>query len=139
LMAELPAFLHYLDEWQIPSELKSARYGIVHYHHPTLLAALEALSPEVQLLEMVDAEIFNPALNRHHPWVGTAADLRSYLTGVNRDCRRAAETLLHSPVAAGSYLARLAARRSERVSMRRINGVTQYTINAPAHDGRTAE
>lgn len=138
LMAELPAFLHYLDQWPIPPELKSPRFGIIHYHHPVLLAALEALSPELQLLEMVDAEVFHDALRRENPWVGTAADLRTYLTGENRDNRRAAETLLHSPVAAGTHLARLAAKRAERVSLRRINGVSQYTINAPVRENNPA-
>ena len=49
-----------------------------------------------RLTENVDAEIFQPVFNRHHPWAGTAAELRNYLTGENRDCKRAAEAM-HIP------------------------------------------
>lgn len=131
LVAELPAFLHHLESWTIPEELRSPRFAIIHYHHPDLLAALEALAPEQQLLEMIDAEVFHPALNRHHVWTGTAADLRNYLTADNRECRKIAEALLHSPVATGTYLARLTTKHPERVTVRRINGFNQYTITAP--------
>lgn len=131
LVAELPAYLHHLETWAIPEALRSPRFSIIHYHHPELLAALEALSPEQQLLEMIDAEIFDPTFNRHDPWEGTAADLRNYLTGENRDCRKIAETLLYTPVSCGTYLSRLTAKHPERVTMRRIHGVHRYTITPP--------
>jgi hypothetical protein len=37
LVAELPAFTHFLQHWQVPGELRSEHYGITHFHHQTLV------------------------------------------------------------------------------------------------------
>jgi hypothetical protein len=58
LIEELPAFLWFLERWEIPPELKSERYGITHYHHPELLEAIDRLAPQTRLLWLIDAELF---------------------------------------------------------------------------------
>lgn len=52
---ELPHFLRWLLEWQVPDELKAerARFGIKSYHHPSLLRASKASSSETRLGEML--------------------------------------------------------------------------------------
>ena len=134
LLAELPAFLYYLDKWTIPDALRSQRFGIRHYHHPTLLAGLDALSPEQQLLEMIDRCLFTGMTLPEAAWVGMAATLSSTLTEDDCDCRIQARSLLHSNTACGTYLARLHKKYPDRINPRRINGRTEYTIQPPVRD-----
>ena len=58
LLAELPAFVDYLQHWEIPPALRSPRFGIRHYHHPELLDAITEMSPESRLLALIDREVF---------------------------------------------------------------------------------
>src|SRR5438067_2514840 len=125
LMAELPAFLHFLQNWEIPADLQSPRFGITHCHHPELVAGLADLTPEQQLLEMIDQEIFHPAVKQITPWVGSALEVQKRLTTDTSVCQRQAQTLLHSPVSCGTYLSRLEKDPSNRVTSRRINGRAQ--------------
>jgi len=131
LVAELPAYLHHLEKWTIPENLRSPRFSIIHYHHPELLAALEALAPETQLLQMIDKELFSGSHPRTEPWTGLAVDLQDELTGDFSRCKAIAQPLLHSTVACGTYLSRLENKASERVSSRRVNGRTEYIIQPP--------
>ena len=137
LQAELPAFQHYIENWEIPEDLRSPRFGILHYHHPELLEALNALSPEMQLLEMIDKELFDYAYTEVKPWPGTAASLHARLTEQDSKVRKQADTLLYSPVACGTYLARLVTKHPDRVTKRRINGQTRYTIVGPQSELNT--
>lgn len=58
LCAQLPQFIHFiLNEFQIPDDLLSERYGITHFHHPNLVKVLGALSKEKQLLKLIDTYI----------------------------------------------------------------------------------
>jgi hypothetical protein len=47
LKAEFPAFVWHLNQLQIPADLASPRFGIKHYHHPDLLAAIDANRVEI--------------------------------------------------------------------------------------------
>lgn len=134
LVAELPAFVHFLQHWEIPQELRSPRFGIIHYHHPELLTGLQANSPEQILLEMIDQEVFDPARQKTSPWVGLAVALQNRLTHEDSRCRRQADKLLQSPVACGTYLSRLEGQFADRFSSRRIQGRTEYTIQPPVRD-----
>jgi len=50
-VSELPAFLYYRTaEFRIPDHLRSGRYEITHFHHPDLVAAIDALSPDLPAL-----------------------------------------------------------------------------------------
>ena len=46
LIDELPAFLDFLLQWEIPRELISERFGIRHFHHREILQAIDNLAPE---------------------------------------------------------------------------------------------
>jgi hypothetical protein len=132
LKTELPAFQHYLENWTVPESLRSPRFGIIHYHHPDILAALESLSPEHQLLEVIDKELFDYSYAERKAWTGLAAELHTRLTCDASKCRRIATALLHSPVSCGAFLSRLSNKRPDRVAVRRINGRSEYTITPPA-------
>jgi hypothetical protein len=115
-MAELPAFVAYLDQWPIPANLTANRYGIKHYHNSELLKALNELSPEDRLKELIDEVIFglDPKLPS---WKGKALLLDRALKGADSfDVQREARQLLPAANTCGRYLARLAERYPERFS-----------------------
>jgi hypothetical protein len=129
LVSELPGFVHFLLSWQVPQELVSGRYGVVHYHHPEVLSAIDALAEEYRLLALIDAEVFtgsNPL-----PWKGRAEELERKLTKDLSSVRHEAQKLFRFNNACGVYLGRLAKSSPDRVSCKRINGQRFWTITPP--------
>lgn len=125
MVAELPAFIHWLlNVFEIPEELRDPRrYVVKTWHHPIVREALECLSPEVELLELIDrAEVC-----RSGEWCGTAAELETQLT----DCtttRHSALRLLQWRGACGTYLGRLAEKRPDRVEAARTSKRREWLI-----------
>ena len=120
LVSELPAFFHYLEQWQVPDALADDRYGISAYQHPEIVEMLEQTTPELRLLEFIDGEIFrNPSTPLDHarlePWEG-----RKPLAWQN---------------SCGTYLGRLEDSENEhiagRVASHRSNGQTIWIIQPP--------
>lgn len=102
ILAELPHFLHWiLFEFTIPPELFSRRFGITHWHHPELVGAINEMSPEAQLDNLVNTHIFK---NGTTSWSGSSEDLRILLMEKDRD---ATKTLLYFNNSCGTYLGRL--------------------------------
>lgn len=132
LMAELPAFIHFLSSWEIPANLRSPRFGILHYHHPDLLEALNRTAPEHRLLALVDDIHFRPngIASSRAPWQGTAEQLERRLTE-DEAFRRPVQQLLSFGSACGTYLGRLEAKPGSRVSKKVINGYSHWTIAPP--------
>ena len=62
LVSELPAYVDYIMNWEIPNELKSNRYGITHYHHPEVINALTELEADEVLLQMIDSTILKNSI-----------------------------------------------------------------------------
>ena len=127
LLSELPAFIFYLERWPIPNELKCERFGITHYHHADLLAALEELSPENRLLELVDATIFSHA--NASTWEGTATALEQELYNGLRG--REARRLIAWENAIGTYLGRLAKKHPKRIEYVRTDQRRSWRIIPP--------
>lgn len=123
LVAEMPAMLHWLDSWEIPSEFHDDRCGVAHYHHPDLVAALGELAPETALLGLVDMLVDSG--NLVLPWTGTAAELRGILIN-EQSTRRDAERLLSWTQATGGYLGRLEGDRVEALTKRK--GIQHWRI-----------
>jgi hypothetical protein len=110
--AEIPAFLWWLlNEYRLPDAYADPRrYNVATYHHPTLLQELEALTPERELLELIDLA-FQEDL-RQGPIRLTAAKIEERIAIVQA---RRAERLFHFPNSCGTYLGRLAMKHPERV------------------------
>lgn len=125
LREELPGMLAWLEGWKIPEILREERCGVKAFHHPAILAALHQLSPEGQLVELIDTA--NAAGALPLPWAGTAADLKAVLTHCQQTSRDAEKLLGSWHAAAGSYLARLEGSRVERLPM--LNGVVRWRVN----------
>jgi hypothetical protein len=130
LRAELPAFLHFItQEWEIPAELISQRYGITHFHHPDILEALGTLAPETQLLELIDSELFDsPAPGT---WEGSAIELQRELTKDSSAVRQEVKQLLHFRLACGTYLGRLQKLYPERFKSEHTRTGNKWTIDPP--------
>ena len=131
LVAELPAFLHWLDEWVIPEELRDERYGITSYHHPELLRAIDDLAPETRLLGLIDDELFKLGPGSAGPWTGTARQLEKKLTSADFADSREARRLFSFNTACGTYLARLEQKYPKRVGSRTKKGYRMWTVNPP--------
>ena len=115
LSAELPAFLHWLGAWRIPTKMTDKRYGVRAYQDPDLLRELEELQPEFRLLELIDTlSVWEPG---NSVWRGTASELRRELE--DKDKRGEVSRLLSYNTAAGVYLGRLAKHLPKRVNKKK--------------------
>jgi hypothetical protein len=122
LCDELPGMLADLEAMTIPAKLAEERAGVRFYHHPAILAALHVLSPEGQLLDLIDGATAEGALSL--PWEGTASALREALC--NSRAGRDAEKLLSYTPSAGTYLARLMGGRVSKLTL--SEGIQRWRI-----------
>ncbi|MFA5151118.1 MAG: hypothetical protein WC554_01015 [Clostridia bacterium] len=125
LVSELPAFVNFLSQWQIPEEIRSRRYGITHFHHNDILHEIDALSPEFRLLAIIDKDIFGEAIPT--TWTGTAEDLETHLT-TKGDMQYESRKLLSWSNACGTYLGRLAKKYPLRFAQKRTMKNRIWTI-----------
>jgi hypothetical protein len=131
LKSELPAFLWWLENsFAIPKALESSRFGIIDFHHPELLAALDELSPSHALEELIDQAKVWGAVDDF--WEGTALELRSALLNDERT-RRDAEHLLNWTNAAGQYLGDLQKKSPDRYQSRKTSTKIIWIIYARNH------
>jgi hypothetical protein len=129
LKAELPAFVDFLFRFPIPHKLSCQRYGITHYHHPEVLDALGALTPETRLLELIDTVLFDSPVASY--FEGKAAELERILTKEGSPVRREAAQLLSFAAACGTYLARLEKVQPQRFQQEHKRTGTVWTIAPP--------
>lgn len=131
LVAELPAFLWYLQHWEIPEELQHPRYGVKEFHHPQLLAALRQTAPEERLLEIIDIAVFNGMDGScSEAWQGTAVELEQEL--LRTDFQREVASLLSFNSASGTFLRRLSQNHPDRIRSKTVRGRTRWVIQPPA-------
>lgn len=126
LTDELPAFVHFLLMWEIPTKLRSARFGVRHFHHPDILRAIDDLAPERRLLDLIDAELFSGPLA--DPWEGKAEQLEKRLVGSESHSAYEARRVLSFNTACGVYLARLSKKHPDRIFRRILDGYAIWTI-----------
>jgi hypothetical protein len=125
---ELPAFLHWLEGWEIPAEMVDRRGRIVCSWHPDLLASLDGISPENRLAELLAQNWkIQKAIEDEGQWRGTAAEAEAALIESDTT-RHAARTILNWPGATGTLLSRLAAGRSDYEKAGQRGGVQTYRI-----------
>lgn len=124
LLSELPGMLAWLERWEVPAEIQDERCGVRWFHHPAILSALHDLSPEGQLVALIDAAHAGGQLPL--PWIGTAAELKGILCHAVPTAREAEKLLGSWHAATGSYLSRLEGERVERLALR--DGVQRWRI-----------
>lgn len=117
LIAELPCFLHFLTQWEIPAALQCERFGVTHFHHPAVVEAIDTMAPEFRLLRFIEEELFENS--SRESWEGTAENLERTLCEESSRCRHEARKLLTYNTACGVYLGRLQKRHPQRFSVSR--------------------
>jgi hypothetical protein len=132
---ELPAFIHFLLNWEIPGKLlrtgEAARYGYDVYHHPDLTADLFEHEPESGLLYIIDKEIFKDG-SIAEPW-GWESAMKLHELLTSSDCLFAnqARKLFGYTGAAGSMLAKLAEKYPRRFGKRHTASGNRWLIRPP--------
>jgi 5S rRNA maturation endonuclease (ribonuclease M5) len=132
IMAELPAFIHFLlNEFQLPKELSSERYGVCDWRHPDLLFDLENLQPWRRLLELIDhVRPWSDENNQGEVWEGTVADLTELLK--SKAPGRTAQVIRdHDLAGTGMHLRSAQSRLPERIGQRSSSGHTVWIIKRP--------
>jgi len=115
--AELPAFLHAVENHTIRPEETEPRCGIASFYHPGVVDAISELSPERQLWNMVMALEASGGIAL--PWEGTAAALKALLTAPSSAVRLDADRLLGNwQAACGVYLSRLTGKGVEKLTLK---------------------
>lgn len=103
---EMPAFLHAVENFEIPEHARDGRCMVGAFCHPEVVDAIGELSPEHQLRSMIDTVRAGGGISL--PWEGTAAQLKAILMAPGSGVARDAEKLLGNWAAAtGVYLGRL--------------------------------
>lgn len=134
---ELPAFADMIDRIDpatMPAQIRNPRTIVAGWQNQTILQKISDLSPENQLLGLIDDTLFDKPVPL--PWTGTAEQLSRELRG--GQFGREAEKLLTWPAAAGVYLGRIAGQNPERVvrsqHRNREGGIPmrKWTINPPS-------
>lgn len=112
----------------VPKGKRDNRFGIVAYHHPELREELEAFTPEVRLLNIIDEGFFTGA-DAGIERVGRAMKLEQELR--KSEVGFEADKMLRFANQFGSLLGKLLKHQPERVSKEVNNGYTTWTIKPP--------
>ncbi|MDA7676721.1 hypothetical protein OAK90_01145 [bacterium] len=123
IKAELPAFIHFLQKWEIPENLVDSRFGIDAYQDPDLIEGLEGMSHEQRLMDLIEMTI----LPAGHPFEASLTQLESRLTS-DPDFGRQVSKLLSFPNAMKTYMTRLKQMQPNRISYRQSNGKGLWLI-----------
>jgi hypothetical protein len=131
LVVELPAYLDWLSDFEIPAHLVSQRFGVQAFLHPAIKSELLTFEPPMVLLDLIDAYLIGP----NEPFVEmTAAEIQRELTCDTSDCRFEARKLLPRATTCGRYLSSLAG-MCARVKEARTSTRRAYRITRRPDDG----
>lgn len=115
MVSEMPGFLDFLEQWEIPEELKERRCGVIHYHEPSLMESLGSLSPEAALRGLIDQAKDYGSLRL--PWEGTAAELKTILYACEVTRSDSEKLLGRWMQATGTYLTKLCGQGVEKLKL----------------------
>lgn len=132
LVGELPAFIHHLNQWQIPDALRCNRFAVKNFLHPELLEAIDGMSPEYRLLALIDQVLFSDSPFDTNPFEMTAQELERKLIS-NSDTAFEARRLFNWSNASGTYLGRIASKKPNRVESQRSKTLRKWLIFPPSH------
>jgi len=124
---ELPAFAHFVDRLTIPHDYAEPRTGLRHYHNAEIVQALQGLSPEAKLDQLITVAFFQDSTE----WEGKALELETALTRRDAPWHHEAQRLFTFNTACGVYLARLATAMPDRYRKRIVHGDPRWRILAP--------
>ena len=104
---ELPAFIDYLESYEIPEHLRDSRTGARAWQHPAIVAMLEEISPEGRLFELIQqCNLGGENRQADGSWRGASAQIQHALME-DPSTKQAARHLINWNGAVGTYMRRL--------------------------------
>ena len=131
LMAELPAFLDYIEHFHTPDHLADSRDGVIAYKDPILLEAINEISPEHKLETLLAMSLKSGDfdLSTGESKFYSSADVQSLLQHRDSPSHEQAKELLRFSSNCGRYLTLLSNSKCRFVkSSKKVNGITHYEI-----------
>jgi hypothetical protein len=130
IVAELPAFVHYLLNVKVDAKHFDSRFGCRAWLNPEIAAMLYDDSPAGRLLELIDLAVLDDDESKDKAWEGGADELEEVLVSPASPIEREAVRFCnHNNVA--RLLARLAEDMPGRVSKHRTNSRRLWKITPP--------
>ena len=130
ITAELPAFVRYLHEFEIPRRLQDNRYGIKSYANPILLKLISDLDPLVELLSLVQQTLKFSKDYGELSWI-TATDLFKLIFYYEYLREGLKHLGVHTATSLGIKLSELSKHRGSGVYRRMRDGYPLYQIAVP--------
>ena len=109
--AEIPSFLHFIENYEIPEDLRESRFGVKAYQHPELVEILKEMTHENRLMALMEIIV----IPENGAWKGTLEELETALFE-DSTFKRQIEKLLYYPTALLTYIRRLQKSMPERVT-----------------------
>jgi hypothetical protein len=127
ILAEIPALIQQLEDFQIPKDLTDSRYGVKGYQHPELVEKVRQLEPEERLIELLLAYkqqcYSTPNFNDV-----TAGKLHQELND-KHSLRAELYKICSSPRSLGRILTVLSQSPNPKITSRILHGETVYTVH----------
>lgn len=132
LRSEIPAFLDFLlNRYELPEKyVDPRRYNVATFHHPVIKECLESLSPEAELMELIDLVLFD-GFNDGPVWI-SASDLENKILASSH--HRRAERIFTYNQSCAKYLHRLSQKLPGRVRKARTAAERGWFLS-PKNDG----
>ena len=119
---ELPAFIQFLQNWEIPQDLTDSRFGVAAYQHPDLVKVVEDMAPEKRLMELIEVTILPGG-----EFEGTLTELEARLIG-DPTFGRQLSKLLKGANALQTYMRRLKKAHPAQIQRAKVNDVRIWRI-----------
>ena len=122
--AEIPHFLHFIENYEIPEDLRESRFGIKAYQHPELVEILKEMTHENRLMALMEIIV----IPENGAWKGTLEELETALYE-DSTFKRQIEKLLYYPTALMTYMRRLQKVMPERVKRFKSGGKNLWELH----------
>jgi hypothetical protein len=121
--AEIPSFLHFIENYVVPDELQESRFGIKAFQHPDLVEILKEMTHEIRLMALMEIIV----IPDNGSWKGSLEELETALLE-DSTYKRQIEKLLYYPTALMTYMRRLHKSMPERVRSFRSDGKAKWEL-----------
>ena len=121
--AEIPSFLHFIENYVVPDELQESRFGIKAFQHPALVEILKEMTHENRLMALMEIIV----IPDNGSWKGTLEELETALLE-DSTYKRQIEKLLYYPTALMTYMRRLHKSAPERVRWFKSGGKSTWEL-----------
>jgi hypothetical protein len=136
IRSELPAFVHFLHSWEVPSDLIGGRDGLRCIHHSKVLQLSRMASPEFLFFEI--AVLYFQEMKRfgstESQWKGTATQLHKEIVETIPNSRDMLQKLCPHHTTFGGLLGKLYEKDLKKLAIKRalLDGYNTYKIDINA-------